>query len=276
MHVKDAIFHSMKKYTPAPYVARILVIEDRPEEMRLLLDTLREERFQISIAFEGMQGYGRAVAQRPDLILLDVHLGQTDGFAICRLLKADPSTSHIPLIFVSSAISLPDRLTGLRAGAVDYIQKPFEPAEVLARMQMHLKLSDSQPHMNEPPEPELMFSENSDQFLVKAAARYITANLARMPTLPEIARSVGTHEKRLTKAFRFQKGMSVFEFVREQRLILARKLLTQTPMTIADIAAETGFSSPANFSTAFKAVSDLSPTQYRQRQAQQSLNADAA
>lgn len=266
----------MKKYTPAPYVARILVIEDRPEEMRLLLDTLREERFQISIAFEGMQGYGRAVAQRPDLILLDVHLGQTDGFAICRLLKADPSTSHIPLIFVSSAISLPDRLTGLRAGAVDYIQKPFEPAEVLARMQMHLKLSDSQPHMNEPPEPELMFSENSDQFLVKAAARYITANLARMPTLPEIARSVGTHEKRLTKAFRFQKGMSVFEFVREQRLILARKLLTQTPMTIADIAAETGFSSPANFSTAFKAVSDLSPTQYRQRQAQQSLNADAA
>lgn len=264
-----------KKNVPAPYASRILVIEDRPEEMRLLLDTLREERFQISVAFEGMQGYGRAVAQRPDLILLDVHLGQTDGFAVCRLLKADPSTSHIPLIFVTSAVSLADRLIGLRAGAVDYIQKPFEPAEVVARMQMHLKNPDLQSYLNEPSQSEDLHNENSDQFLVKAAAKYVTANLARMPTLPEIARCVGTHEKRLTKAFRFQKGLSVFEFVREQRLILARKLLTQTPMTIADIAAETGFSSPANFSTAFKAVGALSPSQYRQRQAQQPVSSDA-
>lgn len=265
----------MKKYTPAPYAAHILIIEDRPDEIRLLLDTLRNEQFHISISFEGVQGYGRAVAQQPDLILLDVNLGQTDGFAVCRLLKADPATSHIPLIFVTSAVSLADRLAGLSAGAIDYIQKPFESAEVLARMKIHLKVPTSPIHLNEPPEPEQAHSENSDQFLVKAAATYVTAHLARMPTLPAIARSFGTHEKRLNKAFRFEKGVSIFEFARQQRLVLARKLLTQTPMTMADIAEETGFSSPANFSTGFKAVMALSPTQYRQRQARQSVSSRA-
>lgn len=262
----------MKKTPSASYAARILLIEDRPEEMRLLLDLLRSAQFHLSIAFEGMQGYGRAVALQPDLILLDVNLGHADGFAVCRLLKADPSTAHIPLIFISSAGALQDKLTGLREGAVDYIQKPFEPAEVLARMRMHLKVPELLPALKEEP-AGAEHEENSDQFIVKAAARHVTANLARMPTLPELARSVGTHEKRLTKAFRYQKGVSVFEFVREQRVILARRLLTQTPMSIADIAAETGFSSPANFSTAFKAVVGLPPTQYRRRQAHMPVTA---
>lgn len=219
-----------------------------------------------------MQGYGRAVAQLPDLILLEVSLGQTDGFAVCRLLKADPSTVHIPVIFVTAGTSLEEKLTGLREGAVDYIVKPFEPAEVLARMAMHIKGPVVETEGDTPPVRVLRSDEDSDQFIVKAAAILVTSNLARMPKLAEIARRVGTHEKRLTKAFRLQKGLSVFEFVREQRLLLARKLLTQTPMSIADIAMETGFSSSANFATAFKAMAGLLPTQYRYSQARRTVS----
>lgn len=254
--------------------------------MRLLLDVLRNAQFHISIAFEGMQGYGRAVAQQPDLILLDVNLGQADGFTVCRLLKADPSTSHIPLIFITSAGTLADKLTGLGEGAVDYIQKPFEPAEVLARMRLHLKVAavvpplnvDAKLQRNVEKEANLQrkHDQNSDQFLVRAAAMYIMANIARVPTLREIARSVGTHEKRLTKVFRHQKEQSVFEFVRDQRLILALRLLTQTPMSIADIAAETGFSSPANFATAFKTLEGISPSDYRRQQAHRLIAADTS
>jgi DNA-binding response OmpR family regulator len=264
----------MKKPASISYIAHILLIEDRPAEMRLLLDVLHNAHFQISIAFEGMQGYGRAVAQQPDLILLDVNLGQIDGFTVCRLLKADPSTSHIPLIFITSAGTLADKLTGLAEGAVDYIQKPFEPAEVVARMRIHLKVPDVIPDKKDVG-LQLKHDQNSDQFIVRAAALYIKANLARMPTLREIARSVGTHEKRLTKVFRQQKEQSVFEFVREQRFILVLKLLTQTPMTIADVAAEAGFSSPSNFATAFRAVEGISPSNYRRRQAHHSTVADA-
>lgn len=264
----------MKKTVPISYTARILLIEDRPEELRLLLDALRNAQFHISVAFEGMQGYGRAVAQQPDLILLDVNLGKSDGFTVCRLLKADPSTAQIPIIFITSAGTLADKLTGLGEGAVDYIQKPFEPAEVLARMRMHLKVADVVPVLEKDTNLQLKHDQNSDQFLVKAAAMYIMANIARVPTLRDIARSVGTHEKRLTKVFRHQKEQSVFEFVRDQRLILALRLLTQTPMSIAEIAAETGYSSPANFATAFKMLEGISPSDYRRRQAHRSTAAE--
>ena len=261
-----------------PYAARLLVVDDSPEQLKLLLDVLRGAKFEISVAFDGMQGYGRAVAQAPDLILMDVRMGRTDGFAACRLLKADPLTAHIPVIFLTSSGSLEERLTGLREGAVDYVLKPFEPAEVLARIHAHLR--PVSPTHSAPASAAaaaaaaaattaadhataLDDDQQPDHVLVQAAVRQVEANLASMPTLAEIARRVGTHEKRLTKAFRLQTGMSVFEFVREQRLGLARRLLTQTPLGIADIAAEAGFSSAANFATAFKAGLGTSPSEYR-------------
>lgn len=262
-----------------PYVARLLVVDDSPEQLKLLLEVLRGARFEIIVAFDGMQGYGRAVAQAPDLILMDVRMDRTDGFAACRLLKADPLTAHIPVIFLTSSGSLEERLAGLREGAVDYVLKPFEPAEVLARIRTHLRPALPSPSVAERAgtagvtggtgvtEASTAAAADTDQqpdhVLVQAALRQVESNLASMPTLAEIARRVGTHEKRLTKAFRQQTGMSVFEFVREQRLGLARRLLTQTPLGIADIAAEAGFSSAANFATAFKAGLGTSPSEYR-------------
>ncbi|MDB5827607.1 MAG: DNA-binding response regulator, partial [Variovorax sp.] len=198
-----------------------------------------------------------------------------------------PLTAHIPVIFLTSSGSLEERLTGLREGAVDYILKPFEAAEVLARIRAHLRpvspsmaspvsssaspsvspsrapLTASSHDMASTPAAAATQEDQPDHVLVQAAVRQVEANLASMPTLAEIARRVGTHEKRLTKAFRQQTGMSVFEFVREQRLGLARRLLTQTPLGIADIAAEAGFSSAANFATAFKAGLGTSPSEYR-------------
>lgn len=256
-----------------PHAPRVLLIENRPDEVRSLLEALRREQFQLTVAFDGMQGYGRAVAQKPDIILLDVELGRTDGFAVCRLLKADPATVEIPVIFVTSRGALEDRLTGLREGAVDYIIKPFEPEEVVARMRAHLRSRNWPPVLVNTSETDRSnqivhaTTESSDQFLVSAAARHVQANLARLPPLAELARRVGTHKKRLTKAFRGQKGLSVFEYVRQERLLLACRLLTQTPLTVAEIAEEAGFSSAANFATAFKAAGGTSPTAYRQQKA---------
>jgi DNA-binding response OmpR family regulator len=270
-HVFD-IGNSMKPTSPraALHAPRVLLIEDRPDEIRSLLTALRREQFQISIAFDGMQGYGRAVAQQPDIILLDVELGRTDGFAVCRLLKADPATVGIPVIFVTARGALEDRLTGLREGAVDYILKPFESEEVVARMRNHLRsrfVPEAFENIAKPSTNAAIVNatDNSDQFLVTAAARHVQVNLARLPPLAELARRVGTHKKRLTKAFQGQKGQSVFEYVRQERLLLARRLLTQTPLTVAEIAEEAGFSSAANFATAFKAAGGSSPTAYRQQ-----------
>lgn len=251
----------------APRRAHILLVDDNVEELKLLLEVLRQAGYQLSVAFNGMEGYRRALARMPQLILMDVRMGGSDGFAACRLLKADPATAGIPVIFVTASNSLEERLTGLSEGAVDYVVKPFEPSEVLARVRIHLKLAGHGPAIatgvTPRPVEALPAHARADQVLVQAATAFLCDRLSRVPSLPEIARHIGTHEKRLTRAFREIKGVSVFEFVREERLRLAQRLLLQTSLPVTDIANETGFSSAANFATAFRARFGVPPTSYR-------------
>ena len=264
---------------PASQSPHLLIVDGDMGAMTQLLDVLRQARYQISMAFDGMEGYKRALARLPQLIVLDVRLRTLDGFGVCRLLKADPATAAIPVIFLTAASTLDERLTGLRVGAVDYIVKPFESEEVLARIGIHLQLARQAagasaagprvaPHPA-PPAPSANASTQgaplAGQVLAQAAARYLIDNLSHLPSLPEIARLVGTHEKRLSQAFREHKGMSVFEFVRAERLRLAQRLLTQTALPVTDIATETGFSSAANFATAFRSQYGVSPTEFRTR-----------
>jgi CheY-like chemotaxis protein/AraC-like DNA-binding protein len=248
--------------------AHILLVDDNIDELQLLLAALRGEGHRISMAFDAMQGYRRATALQPDLILLDVRMGGADGFATCRLLKADPSTAHIPVIFVTSSASVEERLTGLHEGAVDYILKPYEPAEVLARVSVHLVLASSKhPRADSPAaeaQPDIEKREaGPDRVIALAAQRLVMSDLANVPPLPELAERVGTHEKRLSRVFRELTGRTVFEFVREARLSEARRLLAETALSVEDVALAVGFSSAANFSTAFRERFQETPSGFR-------------
>jgi DNA-binding response OmpR family regulator len=256
--------------------AHVLLVDDNIDGLQLLLKALRGANYRISVAFDAIQGYRRATALQPDLILLDVWMGDMDGFTTCRLLKADPVTASIPVIFVTASGSLEERLTGLRGGAVDYVLKPFEPEEVLARVAIHLALTRTRLAHESAAAPPPMQSlaaalqlparigaDKSDQVLVQAAVQFISAKLSRLPGLAEIAAQVGTHEKRLSKAFRAQTGHSVFAFVREARLGRARHQLVQTALSIEEVATEAGFSSAANFATAFRERFGTTPSAFR-------------
>jgi len=238
------------------------------DELQLLLGALRGEAHRISLAFEAMQGYRRATALQPDLIVMDVRMGGIDGFAACRLLKADPATAQIPVIFVTSSASVEERLTGLQAGAVDYILKPFEPAEVVARIAVHLVLAASR-HSPAAPQhapalpDDASLKFNPDRVIAEAAERLVLADLANVPAMPELAARLGTHEKRLARAFRARTGKSVFAFVREARLAEARRLLVESALTVEEVALAVGFAMPANFSTAFREHFGTTPTGFR-------------
>lgn len=261
---------------PEPRRAHLLVVDDNVDELKLLLETLRGTGYRITLAFDAMEGYRRATTLQMDLVLLDVRLGGTDGFAACRLLKADPATADIPVIFVTSSASLEERLTGLRAGAVDYIVKPFDPAEVMARVEIHLALAESRrartaaaPQPAPPPDSPAANDGGApgsgmDRALMQAAERLILADLSRVLPLRELAARVGTHEKRLSRVFKELTNRTVFEFVREARLHEAQRLLLESAMRIEEIAAAVGFSSAANFATAFREYFDCTPSACRQ------------
>jgi CheY-like chemotaxis protein/AraC-like DNA-binding protein len=250
-----------------PRRAHILLVDDNIDELQLLLAALRGEGHRISMAFDAMQGYRRATALQPDLILLDVRMGGADGFAACRLLKADHATAHIPVIFVTSSSSVEERLTGLHEGAVDYILKPYEPAEVLARVSVHLVLASSKHAHADASSMEAPADEpreaGPDRVIALAAQRIVTSDLANVPPLPELAARVGTHEKRLSRVFRELTGRTVFEFVREARLSEARRLLAESALSVEEVGLAVGFSSAANFSTAFRERFQTTPSGFR-------------
>ena len=129
--------------------ALILVVEDSLINQRQLQHLLSKQGYRVSVANHGKEALAMLEYLQPDLLLLDVVMPELDGLALCRQLKADPATSDIPVIFISSLDNTADKLSGFSAGGVDYITKPFHPAEVLARISTHLKLRHLQQQLAE-------------------------------------------------------------------------------------------------------------------------------
>ncbi|WP_221794644.1 HD-GYP domain-containing protein [Oceanobacter mangrovi] len=120
----------------------LLVVDDRPENIDMLVGILRPE-FRVKAALSGEQALKiAAISPHPDLILLDIMMPGLDGYETIELLKSDPRTSHIPVIFVTAKSEVGDEERGFALGAVDYITKPLSPPIVLARVRTHLALHD--------------------------------------------------------------------------------------------------------------------------------------
>ena len=119
---------------------KILVVDDTPANVLLLSQLLRWAGYHVLSAESGTAGYNLAVSQQPDLILLDVAMHGMDGYEVCRALKKNELTSDIPVIFITAKAETVDKVKGLDIGGVDYITKPFQHAEVMARVRRHLEL----------------------------------------------------------------------------------------------------------------------------------------
>jgi DNA-binding response OmpR family regulator len=244
-----------------PASPHILVIDDVPEDIRALLQALRAQPWRVSLATGGQQGYQRAQALSPDLILLDVRMPGMDGFALCRLLQELPQLRHTPILFLTSANTPDERLEGLGQGGVDYILKTCEPAELIARVKIHLRLAGRDaPHA---PADQDATPVTHDEVLLRAAMRLIGSRLSEPFTLEQIAVDVGTYEKRLSAIFRQHLGTTVFAWIREERLRKGRGLLLETTLGMQDIAEQVGFRSASNFTTAFRERMGVTPSQYR-------------
>jgi DNA-binding response OmpR family regulator len=124
---------------PLP-TADIMVIDDTPENLHLLSSMLTQRNYKVRSAIKGATGLRGAQAAPPDLILLDIRMPEMDGYEVCKLLKASEQTRDIPVIFISASGELIDKVKGFNVGGVDYITKPFQAEEVLARIETHLML----------------------------------------------------------------------------------------------------------------------------------------
>jgi len=118
----------------------VLVVDDVPRNLQLLGTFLKARHFDVMLADNGQMALARVGARRPDLILLDLMMPGMDGMEVCRRLKADPKTADIPVVFLTAASEAALAADAIGSGAVDYITRPFNTAELLARVRTHLAL----------------------------------------------------------------------------------------------------------------------------------------
>ena len=136
--VEQATDSSSDKTSQTPLCDMVLVVDDSPDALSLINDTLESAGINVLVALEGRQALTIARKVRPDMILLDAIMPNMDGFETCRQLKADPELAAIPVIFMTGLTETDDIVRGLEAGGVDYLTKPINPNELLARMKVHL------------------------------------------------------------------------------------------------------------------------------------------
>ncbi len=130
----------MDSLEPAPCPGKILIVDDAPANLVLLSRLLTHKGYQIQTATKGQEALDAAQQVAPDIILLDICMPEMDGYTVCRKLKADPLTQEIPVIFLSALDEVVDKLKAFAVGGVDYVTKPFQLAEVLARIETHLTI----------------------------------------------------------------------------------------------------------------------------------------
>lgn len=126
--------------TQQPEIKPILIVDDTPANLSLLSETLTNAGYKVAVANNGDRALKMVKYNPPALILLDVMMPVIDGFETCKMLKENPATREIPVIFMTALSDTVNKVKGLNLGAVDYITKPFQQEEVLARIRVHLKL----------------------------------------------------------------------------------------------------------------------------------------
>jgi len=241
----------------------VLLIDDSVSDLRVLMDMMNLRDLRISVALSGERGYQQAILLRPSLVLLDVRMPGMDGIATCKQFKAHPDLRSIPVIFLTSANDLAERLLGFSAGAVDYIGKPYEVQEVLARVGVHIQRNLIELEPDGQPTGEIHSEVDMDVRLVVQTQQVLRQALANPPSLDRLARMTGTNRRRLNEAFQALCGQPVFGWFREERLRQANIKVSGTNTPFSVLSDALGYSTPANFSKAFRQRFGCTPSEMR-------------
>ena len=178
----------------------ILIVDDTPENLTILLKMLTEQGYRVRPALSGEIALKSVQTDPPDLILLDIMMPEMDGYEVCSVLKSDELTSQIPIIFISALTEVKDVVKAFQAGGVDYITKPFQMEEVLARVNTHIELQNA---IREKEESHFMLQTILDSIentivTVDDQLQIINANRALDDICTDMSEDERTFQDRLT------------------------------------------------------------------------------
>lgn len=243
----------------------VLIIEDNIEMGEYISSCLDPKQYKISIAQDGEEGIQKAFETIPDLIICDVMMPKKDGFEVVTAIRENISTSHIPVVLLTAKAALESRLEGLERGADAYLTKPFSPEELVLRIRKLIELRQSLQRRYQNQEHEIDKNTESfpkeDAFITNLKA-FITENIDNSNlTVVEISEHFFMSRVQLYRKLKALTDDSVSVFIRKVRLEVALELIKAKELNLSEIAYQTGFSSPAYFSTAFKQQYGKTPSE---------------
>ncbi|WP_375443906.1 two-component regulator propeller domain-containing protein [uncultured Fibrella sp.] len=243
----------------------LLLVEDNDDFRQYLRDNLRE-RYQIEEAKDGQEGWEKAMAVMPDMIVSDLMMPKVDGTTLCRQIRTDQRTSHIPFIMLTAKSSEEQRLAGLEMGADDYITKPFS-FELLQVRIKNLIDRRAQQHSTFQRTINIKASDISitslDEKLIEKAILLVEKNMANADfSVEELSNDLGMSRAHLYRKLLSLTGKSPVEFIRIIRLSRAAQLLEKSQLTVSEVAYEVGFNNPKYFAKYFKEHFNVLPSQY--------------
>jgi signal transduction histidine kinase/DNA-binding response OmpR family regulator/streptogramin lyase len=244
----------------------ILLAEDNEDFRFYLKDNLREA-YEIIEAKNGKEGWQKALGQHPDLVVSDIMMPEMSGIELCRKLKEDVRTSHIPVILLTARSSEEIQMEGYTTGANDYITKPFNFQILVSRInnllvqQQNLKKSfQKQIEIN----PSEIKVDSEDEKLLRQTMEIVQKNLDNPDfSVEDLSKALLMSRAAMYKKITAITGITPSEFIRSVRLKSAAQLLEKTKMTVAQIAFEVGFNNTKYFVKYFKEEYNMLPTAYR-------------
>lgn len=243
----------------------ILLVEDNLDLRKYMRGFLNEE-YHIIEANNGQSGLIKALKYVPELIISDVIMNVMDGFELCRQLKNEISTSHIPIILLTASPQEEHKMIGFESGADAYIAKPFNESILKIRIK---KTIENRQRLKEYFNKNLTFGERKegvadlDRTFIKKFTKIVEEKLIDTElNVDEIGKEIGLSRVQLYRKIKSLTNYAPNELIRIIRLKVAEDLILKTEKTISEIAYETGFSSPSYFSKCFKEYFSESPSEY--------------
>ena len=249
---------------------QLLIIEDNADLRGFLVDCFAQNYHTLE-AGNGIEGLSQAVQHLPDLIISDVMMPGMNGVELCRRLKTDERTSHIPIVLLTAKTDTESKLAGLETGADEYLTKPFHREELLLRVKNLLenrqKLRERFSRQLVVQPAEVAVTSTDEKFLQKVFA-LLEANLSDADFgVTTFSREVGWSQTHLHRKLTALLGQSANELIRTFRLKRAANLLEQQHGNVSEIAFSVGFSNPNYFTKCFRDQFGCTPSEYARRQA---------
>ena len=254
----------------------LMLVEDN-EDFRAYLKENLKQHYTIVEAANGQLAFEKAISIVPDLIVSDIMMPGWDGVELCKRIKADNRTSHIPVILLTAKTAHEHELEGFQSGANDYITKPFSFDVLETRIQNLLNLRN-QSHKQFQKHLDIKVSDievaSVDEKLIQNAVKLVEENMGNSDfSVEELSRMLAMSRVHLYKKLFSLTGKTPIEFIRFIRIQRAAQLLAKSNLTVSEVAYQVGFNHPKYFARYFRDVYNMLPSQYVSQNRQSKANA---